>query len=307
MITTVTPAPALDITYTIPELVIHQTNRIQRVMERPGGKGLNVARLLAAAGHEVSATGFLGGTIGDRLAGLLHEQAPTVHQNWCVVGVETRRTINVTDGQDATMFNEPAAPVTPKDWQALQATVGNQTCGPVVVSGSLPRESPTGCVGTLVTAAHAAGRRIIIDTTGPYLLEAARSNVDLVKPNQNELRDLAGHANPLDGARYLIDEGCYAVAVSLGRDGIVLVTRDDPHHAHQASLGRDLAGNPTGAGDAAVAAFAAHWDSHPEQDLVSALSPAVADSAAAVLNPVAGEIDLRIAAQLLNDITTRRI
>ncbi|MYY87434.1 1-phosphofructokinase, partial [Streptomyces sp. SID335] len=72
MILTVTLNAALDITYRVPALTPHASHRVTEVTERPGGKGLNVARVLAALGHDVTVTGFAGGDTGralrDRLA-----------------------------------------------------------------------------------------------------------------------------------------------------------------------------------------------------------------------------------------------
>ncbi|MYX42455.1 1-phosphofructokinase, partial [Streptomyces sp. SID89] len=74
MILTVTLNTAVDITYRVPALRPHTSHRVTEVTERPGGKGVNVARVLAALGHEVTVTGFAGGTTGgelrDRLAAL---------------------------------------------------------------------------------------------------------------------------------------------------------------------------------------------------------------------------------------------
>ncbi|MGW2055888.1 PfkB family carbohydrate kinase, partial [Streptomyces sp. NPDC001840] len=71
MILTVTLNTALDITYRTAALVPHTTHRVSEVVERPGGKGLNVARVLAALGHETVVTGFAGGRTGDVLRELL--------------------------------------------------------------------------------------------------------------------------------------------------------------------------------------------------------------------------------------------
>lgn len=75
MILTVTLNAALDITYRTPALVPHTTHRVSEVVERPGGKGLNVARVLAALGHETVVTGFAGGRTGDVLRELLASPA----------------------------------------------------------------------------------------------------------------------------------------------------------------------------------------------------------------------------------------
>lgn len=67
MILTVTLNTALDLTYRVPALRPHASHRVGEVTERPGGKGLNVARVLAALGHRATVTGFAGGRTGDAL------------------------------------------------------------------------------------------------------------------------------------------------------------------------------------------------------------------------------------------------
>ncbi len=51
VILTVTLNTALDITYRVRSLRPHASHRVSEVVERPGGKGVNVARVLAALGH----------------------------------------------------------------------------------------------------------------------------------------------------------------------------------------------------------------------------------------------------------------
>ncbi len=93
-------------------------------------------------------------------------------------------------------------------------------------------------------------------------------------------------ADPIEGARSLIARGAGLVLLSLGDEGMYAVTAD---RMLRARLSEPLAGNPTGAGDAAVAAAAtllADGDDDPEHILCRA----TAWSAAAVLMPLAGEI-----------------
>jgi tagatose 6-phosphate kinase len=73
VILTVTLNTALDITYRVRSLRPHASHRVSEVTERPGGKGVNVARVLAALGHEVTVTGFAGGHTGAVLRSMLAE------------------------------------------------------------------------------------------------------------------------------------------------------------------------------------------------------------------------------------------
>src|SRR5690349_24424393 len=102
MILTVTLNPALDLTYRVDALVPHGTHRVSTVAERPGGKGLNVARVLQALGEPVLATGLVGGATGDRVEHLLADEG--VRSSFVRIEGETRRTVAVVDRADATGF-----------------------------------------------------------------------------------------------------------------------------------------------------------------------------------------------------------
>lgn len=96
VILTVTLNTALDITYRVRTLRPHASHRVTEVTERPGGKGLNVARVLAALGHRVTATGFAGGRTGRSVRDQLADTSGVVDALVPVAGA-TRRTIAVVD------------------------------------------------------------------------------------------------------------------------------------------------------------------------------------------------------------------
>ncbi|WCD93363.1 1-phosphofructokinase family hexose kinase [Microbacterium sp. nov. GSS16] len=161
----------------------------------------------------------------------------------------------------------------------------------LVISGSLPPGIPDDALPDLIRLGREAGVRVIVDTSGPALLAAADAGASVLKPNEHELRDATGLDDPVDGARELIRRGARLVLLSLGADGMLAITptaSGDVSVLH-ARLGAALGGNPTGAGDAAVAACAVLMDAGIH-DPAQILRRATAWSAAAVLMPLAGEI-----------------
>ncbi len=156
----------------------------------------------------------------------------------------------------------------------------------VVAAGSLPSGAPVDAYGQLARAAARYGVPILVDTSGPALAAALAGVPSLIKPNLAELPDLTEVGDPLEAARRLSVDHGVAVAVTLGAEGMLLAVAGE---AWRGSMDRVLRGNPTGAGDAALAVFArgigtgARW---PDM-----LRDAVALSAAAVLAPYAGEAD----------------
>ncbi|MGW7005009.1 1-phosphofructokinase family hexose kinase, partial [Streptomyces sp. NPDC054933] len=290
MILTVTLNAALDVTYRVPRLEPHTTHRVREVVERPGGKGLNVARVLAALGHDTTVTGLVGGRTGDALRALLRAAAPGVADALVTVAGETRRTVAVVDGAsgDTTMFNEPGPVISSEEWAAFTGAYRELLADAraVALCGSLPPGLPVGSYAELVRTARAAGVYVLLDTSGEALRRGIAARPDAVKPNSGELAQLTGLTEPLRAAQEARRRGARAVVASGGAEGMLAVTE---RGAWQAAPPRRLSGNPTGAGDSAVAGLlsaAVEGLPWPQR-----LARAVALSAATVLAPTAGEFD----------------
>ncbi|MFF8972405.1 1-phosphofructokinase family hexose kinase [Streptomyces sp. NPDC014995] len=286
MILTVTLNTALDITYRVPALRPHATHRVTDVTERPGGKGLNVARVLAALGHRVTVTGFAGGATGreirERLTGVTDALVP-------VTGA-TRRTVAVVDERtgDTTQLNEPGPLITPAEWSAFQDVYEAlvPAARAVALCGSLPPGVPVGAYAGLVRTARAAGVPVLLDTGGEPLRRAVAARPDLIKPNADELAELTGSHEPWRATQDARRRGAHAVVPSLGPEGLVAAT---PEGRWRAAPPARLRGNPTGAGDSVSAGLLSGLvDGLPWP---RTLARAVALSAATVLAPAAGEFD----------------
>ncbi len=309
MILTVTLNTALDITYRVRELRPYASHRVTSVTERPGGKGLNVARVLAALGHEVTVTGFTGGPTGRTVQDQL-TATPGVLDALVPVSGPTRRTIAVIDETagdtgptDATQLNEPGPQITPAEWSAFQDVYEGllPSVSVVALCGSLPPGVPVGAYAQLIRTARSADVPVLLDTSGEPLRRGVAARPDLVKPNAGELAELTGSHEPLQATQDARRRGARTVVASLGVDGLLAVTPDGRWRATPPAR---IRGNPTGAGDSAVAGLLSGlvdrltW---PER-----LTRAVALSAATVLAPVAGEFDRAAYDELLGRVTVTR-
>ncbi|GAA2622801.1 1-phosphofructokinase family hexose kinase [Streptomyces axinellae] len=307
MILTVTLNAALDLTYHVPRLTPHASHRVRQVTERPGGKGLNVARVLAALGFETAVTGFAGGDTGRELRALLAADAAGVTDALVEVSGNTRRTVGVVDEStgDTTQLNEPGPHVGTAEWDGfLDAYRELLHSGTKVVAlcGSLPPGVPVGAYAELVREARTARTPVLLDTSGEPLRRGLAARPDLVKPNAHELAGITGTSEPLRAARAAQQRGARAVAASLGADGMLLVTQDG---TWSAGVPERLAGNPTGAGDSAVAGLLSGLaEGLPWPDR---LARAVALSAATVRSPVAGEFDEQTYARLLPSVKVQQV
>jgi tagatose 6-phosphate kinase len=278
-------SPAIDVTYRVPHLVEGGTNRVHAVTRRPGGKAVNVARVLHALGDDVQLLAPVGGDTGAEFSGDL--AALGITADLVPSTPATRRTVAVVDDAtgDVTMLTEPAIV---DSWAELAARAGSAIARAecVVISGALPEGAPSGAMRTLVELAHQAGRPVLVDTSGPPLLDALAARPTLVKPNAAELAEASGDDDPLRAACRLARSSGATVVASLGRAGVIAASADAAWRIRPA---RPLAGNPTGAGDALVAGLARGLTG--ARPLPDRLADAVALSAAAVLSPHAGDVD----------------
>ncbi|SFA89502.1 tagatose 6-phosphate kinase [Amycolatopsis marina] len=307
-VVTVTPNPAIDVTYAVDELTPGTVHRVTEVTSKPGGKGLNVARVLGSLDVPVIATGLVGGTEGAEVAALLAGEGGIVD---CLVTFDgaTRRTVTVVDGRTgaATLLSEPGPVVRAADWAVLLDRVGVllRQADVLVCSGSLPPGAPPGAPGDIVRLARAAKVAAIVDTSGPGLLEAVAAGASVVKPNADELRQVTGVTDPLAAAvalRSMAGAPDLAVVASLGADGLIAVTE---HGAWRARLPSPVTGNATGAGDSVVAALARGLRRREAWPTV--LRSACALSAATVRAPVAGDFDADSYNSLLSAVTIREM
>jgi len=279
---TVTLNAALDVTYQVPALTLGESHRPSAVDTRAGGKGINVARVLRTLGHETMVTGLVGGQTGAAIRADV--MAAGLREALFEMAGPSRRTVTIVSDHAATSVNEPGPPVSISDWTdfvggynalAARASV-------VVLSGSLPGNLPEDAYAQLIRATPTP---TILDTSDGPLLAGLAARPDVVKPNAAELAAVTGIGDPVTAARLLLARGAGAVVASLGAAGLVAVTEDG---VWRAAAPEALRGNPTGAGDACVAALAAGFD----LDWPTRLAEAVAVSAAAVPCPLAGDIDM---------------
>ncbi|MGW5045495.1 1-phosphofructokinase family hexose kinase [Streptomyces griseoluteus] len=289
MILTVTLNTALDITYRVTSLRPHAEHRVSEVVERPGGKGVNVARVLAALGYAVTVTGFAGGPTGQVLRERL-AAAPGITDALVPCGGPTRRTVAVVDELtgDTTQLNEPGPHIGATEWAAFLRAYDTLLADAraVALCGSLPPGVPVGAYAGLIRVARSAGVPVLLDTGGEPLRRGIAARPDIVKPNAAELAELTGSHEPARATRDARRRGAQAVVASLGPEGLLAAT---PEGHWRAAPPARLRGNPTGAGDAAVAGLLSGLvDGLPWP---ARLTRATALSAAAVLAPTAGEFD----------------
>ncbi len=261
MIYTVTLNPALDKTVEIPSFTVDTVNRIAAMRTDPGGKGINVSKVIQKLGSVSIAMGILAGNVGRMILGDVQKMG--IETDFVFQEGETRTNLKIADPvcHTNTDINEPGFPYSGPALSALlENLLGRIKKGDIVIfSGSVPKDSPKDTYRSCIAACREKGAKVILDADGIQMAEGIKASPYLIKPNHRELEELMG--KELDGvdkleeaARELMRQfSIRKVTVSMGRDGALYLTENETIYAE----GLDVPVQSTvGAGDSVVAALA---------------------------------------------------
>jgi 1-phosphofructokinase len=256
-VATVTLNPAIDQTITISNFAAGKVNRVEHSRADPGGKGVNVASILADVGHSVAVSGFLGRDNSVPFEELFSRKQ--IHDRFVRIAGQTRVGIKVSDPllHQTTDINFAGQPPRPTDIAALLETLQTLDAEWFVLSGSLPPDVEPPFYRVLVQTLKARGRKVLLDTSGEALRLAVEAGPDAIKPNVHELEELVGQALPdgnpgaiVEAVRPLQRSGVQLVVVSMGHDGACFISDSSVVTARPP---RVEVKSTVGAGDAMVA------------------------------------------------------
>lgn len=226
MIVTATLNPSVDRLIYVRRLIAHDTNRILKVEEDAGGKGVNVARVLHRLGVSVVATGFLGGRPGRYVHHELTLEDVPSDFVWVKGDTRTNFAIQEEDGSPPTCLNERGPTISPEELEEFVRKI-RQLAGQarfVTVGGSVPPGVPADIYAALAQTVHECGARLVLDADGEPLVKGLEGKPFLIKPNETETERLLGRAidtleDAVGAAVELHQQGIEIVIVSIGAKG----------------------------------------------------------------------------------------
>lgn len=301
-IVALTPNPALDRTLWLGRALEPGTlHRVQRVREAAGGKGVNLARAVAALGGRPVVAGPVAGFNGRKFRALLEHEG--IAAALTDVPGETRVcTIVLGGASHPTEINEAGPAVDLDAWRDLLAALPE---GRLVIAGSLPPGLGPDAFGELLTGLPAP---LTVDAHGAALIAALEAGAELVKPNRKELREAvrlldpdADGRDPLQNALELHRRYGARVLATLGEDGALLVGKQ----RWRAHAPRIDAANPIGSGDCLLGAFL--WAEEAGEPLDRALALAVAAGADNARRGGGGSVDGDAVRSLASTVRTERL
>ncbi|WP_334330502.1 hexose kinase [Companilactobacillus sp. HBUAS59699] len=260
---TITMNPSVDISYPLDHLKIDTVNRVKEVSKTAGGKGLNVTRVLKQLDVPVTASGIIGGTIGQYILNQLDENK--VDHAFMKINQESRNCIAILhDGGDQTEILESGPSLSESDEESFLEHFEDQVSGfsLVTISGSLPQGLSTALYSKMVKVAAKHNVPVILDSSNEALRLALEADVKpfMIKPNQDEIAQLIGkEVEDLDDLKEkLATEEIFQnipwIVVSLGSKGCFVKHIDK---FFKVNIPKIHAVNPVGSGDSTVAGLAA--------------------------------------------------
>lgn len=256
MIYSVTINPAIDYVIELPELKTGLVNRLESAIKLPGGKGINVSRILKELNIPTTAWGFTGGFTGTFINQSLEDFG--LGCDFTPIKGDTRINVKLK-AQTETELNAPGPQISDEEIDAFRAKFSSLKPGDVVVmAGSIPTGLPESFYRDLIPLIRAKGAEFVIDTTGKALRDTLPLEPLVVKPNHHELAELFGDPEYPDiqstvkAGRKLLKLGAKHVLISMAGAGALLITKDKAWHGTAA---KDTVKNSVGAGDSMLAGF----------------------------------------------------
>ena len=312
MIITVTLNAAIDKTMAVPNFQPGRRHRTVDQTEMPGGKGVNIARVLKALGQPVIATGFAGGPTGARIIDHLTEEA--VLNDFVRIREESRTNTALYDptNGEQTEINERGPSVSAKELEIFRDKLLYLATGAamVVFAGSLPHGVPADVYADLVRECRKLGVLTVVDTEGEPLRHAVRAEPDVMSPNVLEAEELVGHEFNDDEDRLIavgemVGLGARESIMTLPDGCVACVHVDGARTRYRVTIEPREAVAAVGAGDAFLAGYVAarYTGSAPAE----CLRFGVACGAESTQRLGAGLVDPREVERLLAEIDVRQV
>lgn len=299
MIYTCTLNPSIDYVLSVSDFQYGGLNRGTEPSYFPGGKGINVSRILTRLSVKTTALGFVGGFTGAYIEQILHEE--NVPTNFIHIADATRINLKLK-GDKESEINGPGANITTSEIAAFIDQLEQLTSDDyLVLAGSLPKDLPDDFYLQLVKRLRDKEVKLVLDTSSQALKKMIGEPLFLAKPNHHELGELfnveiTSQSDAIYYGKKLIQSGITHVIISMGSEGAIYLNEST---IYQARAPKGTVINTVGAGDSTVAGFLAGLERGYEP--IDAFRLAVASgSATAFSKDLAEKKDMETLFDLVN-------
>ena len=282
MIYTVTLNPSVDFIVEVEDFQLDGLNRMSKEAKYPGGKGINVSRILKRIDVDNTALGFYGGFPGEFILDALRKEG--VKADFIQVDEDSRINIKLKTGHETEINGLGPAISSDKMNDLFKKLEGLTESDILILSGSIPPSMPKDLYQEWTRSFAGKGISVVVDTSGKALLDVVKEHPFLVKPNHHELGELFDKKidtadDAIHYGKILVEQGAQNVIVSMAGDGALLINKEA---VYSATIPQGTVKNSTGAGDSLVAGFIGKWDQ--TKDLLQAFQYGVASGSATAFN-----------------------
>lgn len=287
MIITVTLNPAVDQTLELERLTLGDTNRVRDSRIDPGGKGINVSRVLRELGRESLAAGLAPGSLGKFVEHSLLELG--ILCDFVHTRGQTRTNLTVVDesAHETTLLSYRGPDVDPRHIHTLETRLRRYLSANdwLVVGGSIPPSIALETYQELMDLGHLAGAHTVIDADAEALEAGLRGRPEIAKANHHEAERLLGKTLESDGdllgaGEDLRAAGASVAVITAGPRGAVAVAEEGVWWAWPPET---VVASAVGAGDALLAGMLFKLEENPA-GLEEAMRWGTAAGAAACLS-----------------------
>ncbi|MEI0579373.1 1-phosphofructokinase [Brachyspira pilosicoli] len=254
MIYTLTLNPAVDYYVDINDFEEGELNKSNNAYTLAGGKGINVSKVLKNFNIDSVALGFCGGFTGDYIRKNLKEYG--IKENFILLDEDTRINIKLKTSKTETEIAGKSPNISEDKKEELLNFINTniKENDILVLSGSVPSSIDNSIYKDIISKANKK-IKVILDARDEAFKIAIKEKVFLTKPNKKELgeyfnKEIETTEDIIKYARELIKDGSENVIVSLGKDGSILVTKDEVYIGN-APEGKLI--SSVGSGDSMVA------------------------------------------------------
>lgn len=289
MIYTVTLNPSIDYLVEVESFQMGKVNRTSYDAKFPGGKGINVSRVLKRLGNGTTALGFIGGQTGEFVKRFLRQEE--IFTDFTEIAGDTRINIKLKTGLE-TEINSQGPIISKGNYQQLFSQIEQLNNNDILIlSGSIPPSVPSDVYEAMARSCTQNGIKVVVDTSGKELLNVLPHRPFLIKPNHHELGELFSTeiSNTDDAREYgakLVEAGAQNVIVSMAGQGAVLCSGGE---SYSANVPKGNVINSVGAGDSMVAGFIGTYER--TGDILSAFRFSLAAGSATAFSSDLGTLD----------------
>ncbi|MCM8804158.1 MAG: 1-phosphofructokinase family hexose kinase [Candidatus Omnitrophica bacterium] len=249
---------SIDFTFYLKDILFEDVNRIEKIRVDPGGKGMNISRMLKKLGEESISITFIGKNNGKFYKDLLKKEK--INFIPIKISGELRNIYNFISQKKVLRFNEKGPEIKREELKKLWYILENLNFKEgdfLVMSGSIPPGIKKNIYAEIIKKVKKHNLYTVVDADGEVLKEAIKEKPFIIKPNIEELErclneKIENFKKLNDICIYLINSGISIILVTIGKNGAILFSKEKIIYSKPPEINFK---SSIGCGDAFLSAF----------------------------------------------------